>query len=45
VQWGCIFPRLDQTATRNATHNLNLSDKEVLAVIEEARAEVRAQLG
>jgi hypothetical protein len=45
VQWGCIFPRLDRTAARNATHNLNLSDKEVLELIEEARAEVRAQLG
>ena len=40
-----FFDWLDQTAALNATHNLNLSDKEVLAIIEEARAEASARLG
>jgi PHD/YefM family antitoxin component YafN of YafNO toxin-antitoxin module len=40
-----FFDWLDRTAAENATHNLNLSDKEVRTIIEEARAEAGAQLG
>ena len=40
-----FFDWVDQTAALNATHNLNLSDEEVLAIIEEARTEASAQLG
>jgi hypothetical protein len=36
---------LDRTAAQNATRNLNLSDEEVLAIVEEARAEASAQVG
>ena len=37
-----FFDWLDQAAARNATHNLNLSDSEVLAIIQEARTEASA---
>jgi PHD/YefM family antitoxin component YafN of YafNO toxin-antitoxin module len=40
-----FFDWLNRTAAENATHNLNLSDTEVLAIIEEARAQAGAQLG
>ena len=40
-----FFDWLERSAAQNATQNLNLSDKEVLAIIEEARAEANAQLG
>lgn len=40
-----FFAWLDETAGRNATHNLELSTEEVLAIIEQARAEVNAQAG
>ena len=40
-----FFDWLDQTAAKNATQNLNLSDREVLAIIEEARAEASIQVG
>ena len=40
-----FFDWLDQAATLNATHNLNLSDSEVLAIIQEARAEASAHRG
>jgi PHD/YefM family antitoxin component YafN of YafNO toxin-antitoxin module len=40
-----FFDWLDQAAARNATHNLNLSDSEVLAIINEARTEAGAHRG
>jgi len=40
-----FFDWLDRTAAQNAMRNLNLSDEEVLAIIEEARAEASAQSG
>lgn len=40
-----FFDWLEQTAARNATQPLNLSDQEVLAIIEEARAEASARMG
>lgn len=35
-----FFDWLEATAARNAEHNLDLSDDEVLAIIEQAREEV-----
>lgn len=35
-----FFDWLDQAATANAEHNRDLSEKEILAIIEEAREEV-----
>lgn len=35
-----FFERLEAAAARNAEHNANLSDAEVLAIIEQARQEV-----
>jgi PHD/YefM family antitoxin component YafN of YafNO toxin-antitoxin module len=40
-----FFDWLDQAAARNATQNLNLSDSEVLAIIQEARTEAGAVRG
>jgi hypothetical protein len=40
-----FFDWLDQAAARNATHNLSLSDSEVLAIIQEARTESSALQG
>ena len=37
-----FFEWLEATAARNAEHNVNLSDEEVLAIIEQARREVAA---
>jgi PHD/YefM family antitoxin component YafN of YafNO toxin-antitoxin module len=38
-----FFEWLDATAARNAKHNLELTDQEVLAIIEQARDEVSAE--
>ena len=38
-----FFDWLDDTATRNAAQNLDLSDDEVLTIIEQARAEASAE--
>jgi hypothetical protein len=35
-----FFEWLEATAARNAEHNVNLSDEEVLTIIEQARREV-----
>jgi len=40
-----FFEWLEATASRNADHNLGLSDEEVLAIIEQARDEVASRLG
>lgn len=39
-----FFDWLDDTAARNAAQNVNLSNDEVLAIIEQARSEVAAEL-
>ena len=38
-----FFDWLDDVATRNAERNLDLDDDEVLAIIEQARAEAAAE--
>jgi prevent-host-death family protein len=38
-----FFDWLDDTASQNAAQNLDLGDDEVLAIIEQARAEVAAE--
>ncbi len=39
-----FFDWLEATAARNAEHNVDLSDEEVLAIIEQARQEVASVL-
>ena len=38
-----FFEWLDETAARNADHNLRLSEEQVMAIIEQARQEVAAE--
>lgn len=38
-----FFDWLDATAAQNAVYNKNLSEEEVLAIIEEARSDVAAE--
>jgi prevent-host-death family protein len=40
-----FFAWLEATAARNAERNVGLSDEEVLAIIEQARAEVTSTAG
>ena len=40
-----FFDWLDDMAAQNADQNLDLGDDEVLAIIEQARSEVAAELG
>ena len=40
-----FFDWLDRTASENAAQNLDLGDDEVLAIIEQARAEAAAEQG
>jgi prevent-host-death family protein len=40
-----FFEWLEDTAARNAAHNVGLSDEEVLAIIEQAREEVASAVG
>lgn len=45
VEREAFFEWLDDVATQNAAQNVELSEDEVLAIIEEARGEAAAESG